>query len=158
RRINPERVGQATHDFEAGVVGACLQLGQITSTDLSFISEIVLRQAFCVSQTAQICREHLSQIHARSEALCSKCAPRYTEQNNDPGAAVDFELPYLLAMREQAPKMFKALTRAGKLKQHARQKSAEAHELLRQILAGDPNPSLATQRQAEEIVFATLIE
>ena len=63
---------------------------------------------------------------------------------------MDFQIPYVMAMREQAPKMFMALTRAGELQEHAREKSVEAHRLLEELLADE--------REAEEIVRGMLIE
>jgi hypothetical protein len=74
---------------------------------------------------------------------------------------MDFKVPYLLAMREQAPKMFMELRRSGRLEQFLQQKSHEAHQLLREILAkhqqNEP-PSLQQKREAEEQVFGLMIE
>ena len=70
---------------------------------------------------------------------------------------MQFKVPYLLAMRDQAPKMFRELSRHGRLEQHLQQKSQEAHGLLEQFLQHNPNPSLAERREAEERVFAELV-
>lgn len=71
---------------------------------------------------------------------------------------MEFKIPYLQAMRDRAPKMFRDLERHGRLKQHLDLKSQEAHEMLRGILNRHPHPSLAQEREAEEIVRQTLIE
>jgi hypothetical protein len=76
---------------------------------------------------------------------------------------VEFKVPYVLAMREHAPKMFMELRRLGKLDQFVQEKSAEAHSLLRELLARRPRDSYghhspADEREAEEIVRAHLIE
>ena len=70
---------------------------------------------------------------------------------------------YLPAMREQAPKMFMELRRAGKLDEFLHQREVEAAEMLKGLLANKPknkwgNYSLADEREAEEIVRAQLIE
>jgi hypothetical protein len=44
----------------------------------------VLGEPLFVPQAAEIGGKHLPQIHARSEAICSKCAPRYTKQKRAP--------------------------------------------------------------------------
>jgi hypothetical protein len=41
-----------------------------------------------VAKAAQIGGEHLSQIHARSEAICSTFTPRYTERTASCGVAL----------------------------------------------------------------------
>lgn len=71
---------------------------------------------------------------------------------------MEFKSQYVHAMREQAPKMFRDLVKHGRIEQHLDQKSGEAHEMLRQLLAQHPNPGLAERREAEEIVRQTLIE
>jgi hypothetical protein len=76
---------------------------------------------------------------------------------------VEFKTPYVLAMRERAPKMFKALCRSGRLKEHLQEESVEAHRLFDQLMAGVPMeesgyPKQPWAREAEEQVFATLIE
>src|SRR4051812_21954939 len=71
---------------------------------------------------------------------------------------MEFKSQYLQAMRDNAPKLLAELHRHGRLEQHLQQKSAEAHAMLRDLLKKHPDPSLAQQRQAEEIVRQTLIE
>ena len=71
---------------------------------------------------------------------------------------MNFVGPYLLAMRDRAPKMFQELRRHGRLQQHLHQKDHETRQLLNQLLKGNENPSLQERRTAEEIVRAMLIE
>src|SRR5207302_1990554 len=72
---------QLSENLQTGVIAAFFELAQIAAADLRLVSEIILREPSFVPQTAQIGGEHLSQVHARSEANCSTCAPRYTKQN-----------------------------------------------------------------------------
>jgi hypothetical protein len=53
----------------------------VAPADFRLIREIVLRQAFGMSQTAKVASEYFPQVHAGSETTCSKYAPRYTDQN-----------------------------------------------------------------------------
>ncbi len=76
---------------------------------------------------------------------------------------MEFKLPYLLAMREQAPKMFNQLRRTGALDAHVAQKSKEAHELFDYLTADAPKldnglPENPYRNRAEREVFETLIE
>lgn len=71
---------------------------------------------------------------------------------------MNFMEPYLLAMRERAPAMFNDLRKHGRLDQHLKEMSARAHQMLRELLAPYPEPTLAQKREAEETVLATLIE
>jgi hypothetical protein len=71
---------------------------------------------------------------------------------------MEFKEPYLLAMRERAPRLFMELRRSGQLDQHLQQKSEEAHAMLKGILSRHQHPSLPQKREAEEIVRAALIE
>lgn len=71
---------------------------------------------------------------------------------------MEFQEPYLLAMREQVPKMFMELRRSGRLPLHLAEKTKAAYALLRQILADHPNPGPAERQRAEEMVRAQLIE
>jgi hypothetical protein len=57
-----------------------------------------------------------------------------------------FKGTYLLAMREQAPKMFMELRRSGKLDQHLQEKSTEAHQMLRELLAQKPTDAWESVR------------
>ena len=72
---------------------------------------------------------------------------------------MDFKTPYLLALREKDPKLFMELRRSGQLDDHLRQKQAQASDLKELLLAQhQPNPSMAEVREAEEQVFATLLD
>ncbi len=77
---------------------------------------------------------------------------------------MEFSLPYQLAMREQAPKMFNRLRRTGALSAHLKAKSAEAHLMYDELAKGKPRlPSglvegASNRQQIEELVFAALIE
>ena len=76
---------------------------------------------------------------------------------------MEFKGPYLRAMRECAPKLFNRLRRSGLMDAHLQQKSAEAHRMLEEFTADAPKlpsglPQQPYLREAEEIVFATLIE
>ncbi len=76
---------------------------------------------------------------------------------------MDFKLPYLLAMREQAPKMFNQLRRTGALDAHADQKSKEAHDLIDQLTENAPKldnglPEQPYLGRAERAALETLIE
>lgn len=79
---------------------------------------------------------------------------------------MDFKTPYLLAMRERAPRMFNALVRSGQIEAHLHEKSVEANAALKAAMAGEPRyPGPdgawkdATKRSmVEEIIFAEFIE
>ncbi len=77
---------------------------------------------------------------------------------------MEFKLPYLIAMREQAPKMFNRLRRTGALSAHLKAKSAEAHRMYEELAKGKPKlpnglvRSASDLQQIEELVFAALIE
>ncbi len=77
---------------------------------------------------------------------------------------MEFSLPYQLAMRDQAPKMFNRLRRTGALAAHVKAKAAEARRLYAQLAEGlERLPSglvkgAHNRRRIEEQVFATLIE
>ena len=69
---------------------------------------------------------------------------------------MEFKLPYLLAMREQAPKMFNRLRRTGAMDAHLQEKSKEAHEMLDYLTANAPKlksglPEQPYLREAEEL-------
>jgi hypothetical protein len=59
---------------------------------------------------------------------------------------VEFKTPYVLAMGERAPKMFKALCKSGRLEEHLQEKSVEAHRLFAQLTAGARSWRAATRR------------
>ncbi len=46
---------------------------------------------------------------------------------------MEFSLPYQLAMRDQAPKMFNRLRRTGALAAHVKAKAVEARRLYAQL-------------------------
>src|SRR5215469_2986862 len=73
-------LGQLPYDLQACVEGALLELTQIAPAHLRFIGEIVLREPLLIADSAQVGDEHVSQIHPRSGATSSKCAPRYIER------------------------------------------------------------------------------
>lgn len=66
-----------------------------------------------------------------------------------------FRTSYLLAMREQAPKMFNELRRTGAMDAHLDRKMAEAGQLYRDLI-GD-RTDMQAEREATEQVYATLI-
>jgi hypothetical protein len=64
---------------------------------------------------------------------------------------MEFKMPYLLAMREQAPKMFNELAHSGGINAHLQKKSAEAHALFADLTKGDEKlPSGALRDPARE--------
>lgn len=74
-----------------------------------------------------------------------------------------FRYQYMQAMRDQAPAMFKSLSRSGQLESQAAQVSRQAERLVRQLLKEAPkdkdgHPSLQATREAEERVRAQLLE
>ncbi len=76
---------------------------------------------------------------------------------------MEFKLPYLLAMREQAPKMFNRLRKTGALDAHVQKKSEEAHALLDYLTKDAPKlpgglPEQPYLRQAQNQVLEQLIE
>lgn len=78
---------------------------------------------------------------------------------------LNFRTAYLMAMREQAPKMFNELRRAGAMDAHLDDKAEEARQLYVRLTDGLPtlerapyiltNP--ADEAIAREQVYATLI-
>ncbi len=77
---------------------------------------------------------------------------------------MEFSEPYLLAMRDQAPKMFNQLRRTGAMNAHLKAKSAEARQMYDQLAKDKPKlpnglvRSASDLQQIEEQVFAALIE
>lgn len=77
---------------------------------------------------------------------------------------MEFSLPYQLAMRQQAPRMFNQLLRSGTMKTHLKDKSAEAHRLYDQLAANLPKlpngllRSPSDRRAVEEQVFAVFLD
>ncbi|HLY67600.1 MAG TPA: hypothetical protein VKU60_18830, partial [Chloroflexota bacterium] len=74
------------------------------------------------------------------------------------GGRMDFRETYEQALKEYEPRTYYRLMAEGKLGEHLRAKTAEAHELLALILAGDPNGAdRVAVMMAEEEVFAELL-
>ncbi|GAB2178322.1 hypothetical protein [Dongia sp. agr-C8] len=76
---------------------------------------------------------------------------------------MEFKLPYLLAMRAQAPKMFNQLRQSGEMEQHLAAKAQEATALYETLAAGFTRDShgLLPMNEAtmiEEQVRAMLID
>ena len=71
---------------------------------------------------------------------------------------MDFKTPYLMAMRERAPKMFMELRRSGRLDDFLQARNQEASQLKRQLLAKYKHPSLQEEREAEEQVMSVMLE
>ncbi len=77
---------------------------------------------------------------------------------------MEFKEPYVLAMRDQAPKMFNRLRRTGAMSAHLQTKSVEAHRMYEELAKDKPKlpggvvRSPSTRQQIEEQVFAALIE
>ncbi len=76
---------------------------------------------------------------------------------------MNFKYPYLLAMREQAPKMFNQLRRTGALDAYVAAKSKEAHELIDYLTKDAPKiksglPEQPYLGRAERAALETLIE
>ena len=78
---------------------------------------------------------------------------------------MEFKIPYLLAMRDQAPKMFNRLRRTGAMSAHLQAKSLEAHRMYEDLAKGQERlpggkvvRSASTRQQIKEQVFAALIE
>ncbi|NYG45449.1 hypothetical protein GGD67_002907 [Bradyrhizobium sp. IAR9] len=70
-RLNVERVGKATYDFDADVVRTLFELAQVAPANIGLESKFVLGPSPRIAQTAQISGECLPQIHAGQEAVCS---------------------------------------------------------------------------------------
>lgn len=76
---------------------------------------------------------------------------------------MEFRVPYLTAMREQAPKMFNRLNREGKLEAFVNEKVQEAHRMFEELTKDAPKEPGGYPREpeasvAEEAVRAALIE
>lgn len=78
---------------------------------------------------------------------------------------LNFRIAYLQAMRDQAPALFKKLrSQPGAMDAHLNAKEAEARAMFRELTDGAPTlasgalANRATEHQATEVVFATLIE
>ena len=77
---------------------------------------------------------------------------------------MEFKVPYLEAMRQQAPQMFNELRRSGAMEAHLADRSNEAHRLFEQLTAGaakTPSGEVrdpAVRNAAEQQVLETLID
>jgi hypothetical protein len=76
---------------------------------------------------------------------------------------VDFDGPYLQAMRDQAPAMFNQLRRSGGMEEHLSQKRQEAKRLFEDLTRDAPKlpnglPEDPYRGQAERQVLELLIE
>jgi hypothetical protein len=71
---------------------------------------------------------------------------------------MDIKAQYLEAMRQQAPKMFRRLTRSGELMTDTDRVSREAERMFRILTKDQPQPlSLQARREAEEQVRAEIL-
>ena len=80
-RFDFQHGGELTDDLQTGIERALFELAQVAPANFGLICEVVLRKLFRMTQSAQISGKHFPQVHAVSEPTCSKCTPRYTEQN-----------------------------------------------------------------------------
>jgi hypothetical protein len=76
---------------------------------------------------------------------------------------MEFRHPYLVAMQDQNPKMYRALKKAGDLERFLTLKANEAHRLYLEITKDAPKdqtgqPTLQAAREAEEQVKAMMFE
>ncbi len=77
---------------------------------------------------------------------------------------MDFKAPYVQVLRLRDPKLFMELRRTNKLDDYLQEKSREAHELLAQLLAGEPKgvdgfpKDPQAERLAEERVMAQMMD
>lgn len=76
---------------------------------------------------------------------------------------MEFRVPYVTAMRQQAPKMFNRLTRSGELEAHLNAKCQEASQMFADLTKDAPKETGGYPREPEateaaEQVRAVLIE
>lgn len=76
---------------------------------------------------------------------------------------MEFRHPYLVAMQDQNPKMYRALKKAGELERFVQLKANEAHRLYLEITKDAPKgpdgqPTLQAAREAEHQVRALMFE
>jgi hypothetical protein len=76
---------------------------------------------------------------------------------------MEFRLPYMEAMRAQAPTMFKELSRSNQLEQFVALKAREASNLFKELTKDAPKlpsgyPEQPFAREAEEAVLSQLIQ
>jgi hypothetical protein len=75
---------------------------------------------------------------------------------------MDFRAQYLQARREEAPSLFKRLSKSGQLENEANLAAREAERLFQEVTEDAPKdkdgqPSLQARREAEELVRAELL-
>lgn len=70
---------------------------------------------------------------------------------------LNFRTDYLMAMRDQAPKMFNELRRSGAMNAHLDKKEEEARQLYVQLTGKGIEETPAQAAEAREQVYATLI-
>lgn len=76
---------------------------------------------------------------------------------------MEFKLPYMQAMRQQAPKMFNRLSRSGELEAYVNEKAVEASKLFHELTANAPKeaggyPKEPEASEAIEQVMAVMLD
>jgi hypothetical protein len=76
---------------------------------------------------------------------------------------MDFRAQYLRAMHDQAPNLFKRLSKSGELEKQAALKASEAERMFRDLTKDAPKDNngrttLQASREAEELVRAELLD
>ncbi len=76
---------------------------------------------------------------------------------------MEFRLPYLQAMRAQAPKLFNRLSRSGELESYVNEKAKQASDLFHELTKDAPKeqggyPKEPFASEAAEAVMQTLID
>ena len=71
---------------------------------------------------------------------------------------MDFKVPYLRAMIERAPAMYRRLKQEGAVDDHLQSQSEEAHRLFEEMMAGRSLDDPVAVRESEEIVMAQMLE
>lgn len=70
---------------------------------------------------------------------------------------MEFRHPYMVAMQDQNPKLYRRLRDSGELDRYVNLKAQEAHRLLTSILEHKPK-TLQAEREAEEQVRSLMFE
>lgn len=70
---------------------------------------------------------------------------------------MEFRHPYMVAMQDQNPKLYRRLRDSGQLDHFVNLKAREASRLLREIMADKPK-TLQAEREAEEQVRSLMFE
>lgn len=76
---------------------------------------------------------------------------------------MDFRFPYLVAMQDQNPKMYRALKKAGELDRFVQMKANEARRMYLELTKDAPKesngqPTMQARREAEEQIRGLLFE